>query len=79
MSNLFELAGLEESRANSAPQFVKKSTDEYLVITRFRNQADYNTFADLIGQPHLKKITKTSARVATYPYVNTTASLEDLF
>ena len=80
MSNIFALTGQEEIAPEKNPEFVPDDSDEFKVMVRFRNEEDYNKFADILGQPHLKRITKSSERVTVFPYVDTVVEFdEELF
>ena len=57
-TNLFVLSGDEELVEDEAirPEWVDKKDGSFIILTRFRNKADLDNFADLIGQPKLKRL-----------------------
>ena len=68
----------EDDLPHSVPQpkFIKSTDTSYVVIVRFRNKLDYDKFADHIGQPNLKRLSKNSERKTSYPATEDINSME---
>lgn len=66
MSNTFE--GYEDYvDENDHSDIEKTPRSGYMVMVRFRNQKDYNEFADLLGQPALKVYSRAVIRKTVWP------------
>lgn len=74
--NVFE--EYEDEIEDNREDLIKAPRNGYLVTVRFRNQKDYEEFADLLEQPALKVYTRNKTRTTTWPTPKSETSLFDL-